>query len=669
MFVAHRWVIGAVTLAITALGVGPVTAAETGALLPADPDLILTFHVRRFLKDHQDSEGFRRYLDRERRAALERVLGLDPTRDIDRITVALQSGGDGLLIFEGRFHQNRLRAALQQLAGDRVEAFKIGKTGELERWRISHPGGSIHLLLPDSRTLVIASSKKGMDGVLARARDHKPGGLTAGVRALLERASKHHVSLVTGRADRLAIEALRLLQSGSETRARTSGQIPVLQQYARGLARVGLGLTIGKSSLRLEFILDTKRPELAQQLRQVLSQTNFWAALALKAADQPLLTQLAGIIGKERVRASGAELVVQAEVPYTFLEAVAKASWLANLFPGALADRKGAADLAHQFLETVMRRITSIPLWGPPRTPIRGALEVVAVRDIAYRTDPQADAIRHRLDLFYPRGKKGFPVVVLVHGGGWVLGDNRCCGLYSSVGQFLAGQGIGVVLPNYRLSPWVKHPQHVRDVARAVAWTRGHIGRYGGDPRQLWLLGHSAGGHLVSLLATDESYLRAEGLRGSDIKGVISVSGVYRIPPGPMRLTLGGSGPRAIRIDQQWPLRGDGRVPLDCLLPRVTVTVDSARAVFGPDPRDRARASPLTHVRRGLPPFLLLISAHDLPTLPEMAEEFHRALRREGCDARLLKVARRNHNSLLFSAIEPEDPAARAILDFISEKK
>ena len=78
--------------------------------------------------------------------------------------------------------------------------------------------------------------------------------------------------------------------------------------------------------------------------------------------------------------------------------------------------------------------------------------------DVAYRTDPQADPFRHCLDLFYPKGKKAYPVLVLVHGGGWMLGDNRCCGLYSSVGQFLASQGIGVVLPNYRLSPGVKHP-------------------------------------------------------------------------------------------------------------------------------------------------------------------------------------------------------------------
>src|SRR5207249_1271476 len=108
-------------------------------------------------------------------------------------------------------------------------------------------------------------------------------------------------------------------------------------------------------------------------------------------------------------------------------------------------------------------------------------------RDVAYRDDAQASAVRHRLDLYLPRGKKDFPVVVLAHGGAWMVGDNRCCGLYNSVAEFLAGRGIGAVLPNYRLSPGVKHPEHVRDVARAVAWTKKNIGKYGGDPGRLYL--------------------------------------------------------------------------------------------------------------------------------------------------------------------------------------
>ena len=102
-------------------------------------------------------------------------------------------------------------------------------------------------------------------------------------------------------------------------------------------------------------------------------------------------------------------------------------------------------------------RVTDVPLWRPAGPPPAAAFQVERVRGLAYYSGPGADAHRHRLDLFLPRGKKDYPVVLLVHGGAWMLGDNRCCGLYSSVGEFLAGQGIGAVLPNYRLSPGVKH--------------------------------------------------------------------------------------------------------------------------------------------------------------------------------------------------------------------
>ena len=185
-----------------------------------------------------------------------------------------------------------------------------------------------------------------------------------------------------------------------------------------------------------------------------------------------------------------------------------------------------------------------------------------------YKTGPGTDPFRHRLDMFLPRTKKDFPIVVLVHGGGWDIGDNRCSGLYSSVGEFLASQGIGVVLPNYRLSPAVMHPEHIKDVASAVAWTRSHAGKYGGDAGRLYLMGHSARAHLVALLAADESYLKPEGMNSADIKGVLAFSGIYRIEEGLVYGALGGSGPRRSAWSKCCPyavraiLPGNGTLPV-----------------------------------------------------------------------------------------------------------
>src|SRR5262245_53535690 len=96
--------------------------------------------------------------------------------------------------------------------------------------------------------------------------------------------------------------------------------------------------------------------------------------------------------------------------------------------------------------------------------PVPRSFEVDSVENVAYVDGPGADSVRHKCDVFYPRGGANCPVVLLVHGGVWMFGDKSCAGQYSDVGKFLARNGIVAVLPNYRLSPWVKHPEHIKDV-------------------------------------------------------------------------------------------------------------------------------------------------------------------------------------------------------------
>jgi acetyl esterase/lipase len=234
------------------------------------------------------------------------------------------------------------------------------------------------------------------------------------------------------------------------------------------------------------------------------------------------------------------------------------------------------------------------------------------------------------------------------------------------VGEFLASQGVGSVLPNYRLSPDVKHPEHVRDVARAFAWAHAHAAEYGGDPDQLFLLGHSAGAHLVSLLATDERHLEALGLRPAHVRGVIAVSGVYRIPAGKLEVSLGGDADNALRVGQVVPLRSPSKRGR-ALVPGLPISLNLFGPPFGDDPQAREDASPLKHVCPGLPPFLLLHADNDLPLLAGMAQEFHQALVEQGCPAWLHCVGGRNHHSVFFRAVAADDPVAGLMLGFIRE--
>ena len=314
-------------------------------------------------------------------------------------------------------------------------------------------------------------------------------------------------------------------------------------------------------------------------------------------------------------------------------------------------------------------QLPELRIWGPVGPPADDALEVERVRDVAYVQGLRADLIRHRLDLYLPKGKKMFPVLVLVHGGAWTIGDNRCAGLYTTVGEFLASRGIGVVMPNYRLSPWVKHPEHVKDVARAVAWAKTNIAKHGGDAQQLFLAGHSAGAHLVALLATDESHLKAVGMAVADIRGVVAVSGVYRIPEGDVKVKIGNDSDD-FRSEQLLPLRGGDKNGQSTKLPfAAPLTVNVYGAAFGNDAKVRADASPIQHVRAGLPPFLILTAELELPTLAGTADEFHRALKAKGNQSERRRIEGRNHSSILFSAIRVDDPVAQAVTEFVGKKQ
>ena len=128
-------------------------------------------------------------------------------------------------------------------------------------------------------------------------------------------------------------------------------------------------------------------------------------------------------------------------------------------------------------------------LLGPSAEAGEASFGVKSLKDVAYHTGEDTHATKHKLDLFLPEGRKDFPVLFFVHGGAWRHGDKGFLGIYSALGKFYAQHGIGAVVINYRLSPDVQHPEHVKDVARAFAWTYHNIARYGGDPGRIFVRG------------------------------------------------------------------------------------------------------------------------------------------------------------------------------------
>ncbi|MGH7897891.1 MAG: alpha/beta hydrolase [Candidatus Binatia bacterium] len=145
-------------------------------------------------------------------------------------------------------------------------------------------------------------------------------------------------------------------------------------------------------------------------------------------------------------------------------------------------------------------------------------------RDIAYGEHP-----RQRLDVYRRANGVGpAPVVVFFYGGSWQAGDR---GHYPFVADALASEGFVTVVPDYRTHPDVKFPVFMEDAARVVRWCRDHVAELGGDPTRIYLMGHSAGGHIAVLLAVDERYLEQAGLDRSAIRAVVGIAGPYDFLP------------------------------------------------------------------------------------------------------------------------------------------
>ena len=226
--------------------------------------------------------------------------------------------------------------------------------------------------------------------------------------------------------------------------------------------------------------------------------------------------------------------------------------------------------------------------------------DVTVVRDLAYGDDK-----RHRLDLYRRRDLAPHaraPVLLQIHGGGWVIGDKRQQA--QPLMRHLAARGWVCVAANYRRSPRATFPDHLVDCKRALAWIREHVAEHGGDPEFVAVTGGSAGGHLASLVALTANDARWQpGFESVDtrVAACVSMYGVYDF--------LDRHGVR-------------GRASLRPFLQRFVMKCSPAEC------RDLwEAASPIAQVHADAPPFFVVHGGHDTLAWVEDARWFVEALR------------------------------------------
>ncbi|MDZ4287357.1 MAG: alpha/beta hydrolase [Prosthecobacter sp.] len=277
------------------------------------------------------------------------------------------------------------------------------------------------------------------------------------------------------------------------------------------------------------------------------------------------------------------------------------------------------------------------------------AVEMVIHRDLPY-TEPKNE--RQCLDMYTGAGakaeegksKRGGPVVVWIHGGGWRQGDKSQLAVgtpeqHLRKPQAIVDRGGVFVAINYRFVPNVDLKTMTGDVAKAIGWVKRHAPEYSGDPEKIMAMGHSAGAQLAALVCTDERYLQAEGLTLRDIKGCMPVDG------------------------------GSFYVPLqvEASDPKKTAAV---RKVF-PEGSERELSSVL-HIGpnkgKGIPPFLVLCLADRLESNTKIQSEILvHYLRQAGVPAKLVAVAGKTHPTINADLGLPGEEVTRAMVGMVEE--
>ena len=231
----------------------------------------------------------------------------------------------------------------------------------------------------------------------------------------------------------------------------------------------------------------------------------------------------------------------------------------------------------------------------------------------------------HQSIAIYPAARPTGAIFAFIHGGGWTGGYKETMGFMAPA---FTARGIIFVSIGYRLAPRYLFPDGVDDCAAGIAVLCKHAAAFGGDPQQVCIGGHSAGGHYAALLAVRQDWQSRFHLPPDVIKACLPISGVFRFGPG-SGLT---ARPRFLGPE------GNG--------------VDEA-------------ASPVLQIKQKSPPFFMACGENDFPHLKVQAVEMEKALREAGSDVTSIVMPGLTHFTASLAGGAPDGPWVSRALDFV----
>ena len=223
-------------------------------------------------------------------------------------------------------------------------------------------------------------------------------------------------------------------------------------------------------------------------------------------------------------------------------------------------------------------------------------------------------------------------VLVFIHGGNWTTGNKS---MYRFFGKGMAKKGIVAVVIDYHKYPTVTYPAMAMDAAQSLKWVKENISSFGGDTNKIYVSGHSAGGHLAALIATDKTYFDSIKIK-NPIKGCVLID--------------------AFGLDMYSYLKREEKYKYDVY-----------RSIFTKDENQWKKGSPFFYLHEGMPTFILFVGGRTYPGIVNDSNAFLLELKKYQSDAQLITVPRKRHVGMIFSYINPRKVSYGQILEFMKK--
>lgn len=254
------------------------------------------------------------------------------------------------------------------------------------------------------------------------------------------------------------------------------------------------------------------------------------------------------------------------------------------------------------------------------------------IKDQSFMTSAVVDSVEApKLNIFQPDNKSvAAPVLIFIHGGNWNSGNKDT---YNLLGRNFAKKGVVTIIPDYTLSPKANYDDMAKEVAAAIKWVQANVKSFNGDVNQIYVTGHSAGGHLAALAVMNPKY----GINEKSIAGIILND---------------AAGLDMKNYLEQYP----------------PTTKDDYLATWTADPAKWKDASPIYFLNKNTPPFLIYVGDKTYPSITVANDRFLKALKPFQPSVELIHIDKK-HVPMVTQYFWPYSDRFDETLDFINKNK